>query len=220
VANHGLLVEYSKLEQLEKEVQSIKDAVNPNGSARTLPPTPLPLPSPRESFSLFPARPMVSTPVLSVGIPVQSPTQVSQLEQIPTPSLTSHATPTGLPRRGSEPRALGSRVFSGEDIDYYFDQYVDFFPLHIFIFNFSHLCFMALFRLPVSLMLCSFSPLIGILSISIRSSQWFVTKNRINFIKRSRFSFGLSLQSPVADMPRIQQSSHFCLSMFPPNFGM
>lgn len=104
----------SKLEQLEKEVQSIRDAV----STRALPVEPSlptasspPMPSSHVPFSTFPDRP--SIPVVSIP------------EQVPTPSQsTAYTTPTGPVKRPSEPRALLSRVFSGESIDHYFDQYV------------------------------------------------------------------------------------------------
>jgi transcriptional regulatory protein LEU3 len=67
--------------------------------------------SPRTSYSIFQNR-------RSIGGGSSVP------EQVPTPSqTTTYTTPTAHSvRRSSEPRALGSRVFSGEDIDYYFDK--------------------------------------------------------------------------------------------------
>ncbi|KAK1535275.1 hypothetical protein CPAR01_08817 [Colletotrichum paranaense] len=124
-----------KLEQLEKEVQTIKNAVNPSPVSATgiLPPAalPLPLPSPSTAYpgaaSAFsdhrppPSASRVSLPALS---PVQ---QARQPEQVPTPTLTSHTTPTGPARQPAQPRALGSKVLSGEDIDFYFDHYFEHF---------------------------------------------------------------------------------------------
>ncbi|TDZ71767.1 Citrinin biosynthesis transcriptional activator ctnR [Colletotrichum trifolii] len=127
------------LEQLEKEVQTIKNAVNPSpvSAARGLPPPGLPLPLPLTlpspstaySTSAFSDRPppsagRVSLPALS---PVLSHSSSRPAEQVPTPSLTSHTTPTGPPRSPAQPRALGSKVLSSEDIDIYFDRYFEYF---------------------------------------------------------------------------------------------
>ncbi|KAK1727981.1 uncharacterized protein BDZ83DRAFT_610825 [Colletotrichum acutatum] len=133
--SHKRMTRRSKLEQLEKEVQTIKNAVNPSPVSATgiLPPAalPLPLPSPSTAYpgaaSAFsdhrppPSASRVSLPALS---PVQ---QARQPEQVPTPTLTSHTTPTGPARQPAQPRALGSKVLSGEDIDFYFDHYFEHF---------------------------------------------------------------------------------------------
>ncbi|KAK1980855.1 hypothetical protein LZ30DRAFT_721935 [Colletotrichum cereale] len=129
----------SKLEQLEKEVQTIKNAVNPRpvssaAAAAPLAPAALPLPSPNTAYPAVgvfsdhnhppPSASRVSLPALS-PVPQSRPT-----EQVPTPTLTSHTshtTPTGPARQPAQPRALGSKVLSGEDIDSYFDQYFEHF---------------------------------------------------------------------------------------------
>ncbi|GJC80706.1 putative transcription factor SEF1 [Colletotrichum liriopes] len=110
---------------LEKEVQTIKNAVNPSpvSAAGALPPAALPLPSPSTAYPAPPApsASRVSLPALS-PVPQSRPT-----EQVPTPTLTSHTTPTGPARQPAQPRALGSKVLSGEDIDFYFDHYLEHF---------------------------------------------------------------------------------------------
>ncbi|KZL78437.1 binuclear zinc transcription factor [Colletotrichum tofieldiae] len=118
---------------LEKEVQTIKNAVNPSpvSAARALPPAALPLPSPSTAYPAVgvfsdhnrppPSASRVSLPALS-PVPQSRPT-----EQVPTPTLTSHTTPTGPARQPAQPRALGSKVLSGEDIDFYFDHYLEHF---------------------------------------------------------------------------------------------
>uniref|UniRef100_L2G9U7 Binuclear zinc transcription factor n=1 Tax=Colletotrichum fructicola (strain Nara gc5) TaxID=1213859 RepID=L2G9U7_COLFN len=119
-----------KLEQLEKEVQTIKNAVNPSpvSAAGVLPPAALPLPSPS---SAYPASAFADRPPPSAGrvsLPALSPVPHSRTaEQVPTPTLTSHTTPTGPPRHPAQPRALGSKVLSSEDIDFYFDTYFEHF---------------------------------------------------------------------------------------------
>lgn len=117
----------SKLEQLEKEVQTIKNAVNPSPVSATgaLPPSALPLPLPSPSTA-YPASAFSDRPPPSAGrvsLPALSPVhQGRSAEQVPTPTLTSHTTPTGPARHPAQPRALGSKVLSSEDIDFYFDR--------------------------------------------------------------------------------------------------
>jgi len=122
VVDSLLMSDKSKLEQLEREVQSIRDAVSVPASGPALhvnvgtefPASISPhMPSPKNSYSIFPgdsARGSASLPT-----------------EIPTPSqTTAYTTPTASysAKRPSEPRALGSRVFSGESIDIYFDKCV------------------------------------------------------------------------------------------------
>ncbi|WYZ40065.1 hypothetical protein EsH8_IV_000406 [Colletotrichum jinshuiense] len=130
--SHKRMTRRSKLEQLEKEVQTIKNAVNPSPVSATgaLPPAALPLPSPSTTYpaGVFLDRPPPSAS--RVSLPALSPVQSRPLEQIPTPTLTSHTTPTGPARQPAQPRALGSKVLSGEDIDFYFDHYFEHFHLY------------------------------------------------------------------------------------------
>ncbi|KAK2008107.1 hypothetical protein LZ32DRAFT_29864 [Colletotrichum eremochloae] len=123
----------SKLEQLEKEVQTIKNAVNPPpaSSAAAQPAAGLPLPSPDTAYpavGVFLDHNRPSPSASRVSLPALSPVpQTRSTEQVPTPTLTSHTTPTGPGRQPAQPRALGSKVLSGEDIDFYFDQYLEHF---------------------------------------------------------------------------------------------
>lgn len=141
----------SKLEELAAEVQNIKDAVtvaprtlldlssevNPSSSARPsisvqipnllhhphpghlqsaqpLPepngfiPAPPPPPAPP---SLFGRQRLYS---ISTELPIQ-PLTPARSSDVPSTSTAHFINP-------AEPRALGSRVFSGEDIDYYFEK--------------------------------------------------------------------------------------------------
>ncbi|KAK2003418.1 hypothetical protein LX36DRAFT_696918 [Colletotrichum falcatum] len=125
----------SKLEQLEKEVQTIKNAVNPHpvssSAAAALPTAALPLPSPDTAYpavGVFSDHNRPPPSASRVSLPALSPVpQTRSTEQVPTPTLTSHTTPTGPARQPAQPRALGSKVLSGEDIDFYFDQYLEHF---------------------------------------------------------------------------------------------
>ncbi|GKT46705.1 replication factor A protein 1 [Colletotrichum spaethianum] len=122
-----------KLEQLEKEVQTIKNAVNPSpvSAAGVLPAAALPLPSPSTAYpavGVFSDHTRPTPSASRVSLPALSPVpQTRPTEQVPTPTLTSHTTPTGPTRQTAQPRALGSKVLSGEDIDFYFDHYFEHF---------------------------------------------------------------------------------------------
>ncbi|KAK3333716.1 hypothetical protein B0T19DRAFT_354258 [Cercophora scortea] len=116
----------TKLEELAAEVQTIKDAVAPR------PMTDLPslrsvqLPSPHlASHSLGdPYHPAAPAPNLfSRARPFIRASETPAL----TPARTSDAASTRFSGGPAEPRALGSRVFSGEDIDYYFEKYFEHF---------------------------------------------------------------------------------------------
>lgn len=139
---------HSKLEELAAEVRNIKEAVAP----RTLPAIidDPPLASPTLSRAAAPVQlpsPHSNPPSLSTG-PYLPPRTNSFARLNPfvgsaapetnasTPASTQD-TPISLPAssgRPVEPKALGSRVFSGEDIEYYFDKYVYSLPvlLHCF----------------------------------------------------------------------------------------
>ncbi|KAK4231535.1 hypothetical protein QBC38DRAFT_465998 [Podospora fimiseda] len=140
----------SKLEELAAEVQNIKDAVAPRplldlsselGPARR---ASLPLPA----LSSIPAQlpthslPTHNLPIAPLGdhyIPPPSstsfkfnrprPYSISGETPLPplTPARTNDVLSAGSAVQLAEPRALGSRVFSGEDIDYYFDKYFEHF---------------------------------------------------------------------------------------------
>ncbi len=125
----------SKLEELAAEVQTIKDAVAPR-PLLTLPP------------ELPPMRPGPATlprPHIPVGPPSQPPSLADSYLPTPstnvfdrirsysmqgeapalTPARSSDAASINHLVRPAEPRALGSRVFSGDDINYYFEKYFD-----------------------------------------------------------------------------------------------
>ncbi|WDK15395.1 hypothetical protein CGRA01v4_06676 [Colletotrichum graminicola] len=132
--SHKRMTRRSKLEQLEKEVQTIKNAVNPHPASSTVPALPaaaLPLPSPDTAYpavGVFSDHNRPPPSASRVSLPALSPVpQTRSMEQVPTPTLTSHTTPTGPVRQPAQPRALGSKVLSGEDIDFYFDQYLEHF---------------------------------------------------------------------------------------------
>ncbi len=107
----------SKLEELQQEVRSIKEAVGKSTApppifTRTLPPI-----NSRDgilSQTLPPMRPF-DTPIL--------------LPPVLTPSVTTTPTPktiiSSIGSRAAEPRALKSRAFSGDDINFYFDKCVE-----------------------------------------------------------------------------------------------
>ena len=77
-----------------------------------------------QPFGPFPGRATAAPP-----LPPPPPAATPAPEQVPTPSQSTYTTTTPTaqqPKRLSEARALGSRVFTGEDIDHYFDQYASF----------------------------------------------------------------------------------------------
>lgn len=114
----------SKLEQLEKEVQTIKNAVNPSPVSVA---AALPFPSPNTAYpavGVFSDHGRPPPSASRVSLPALSPVPRPHPEQVPTPTLTSHTTPTAPARQPAQPRALGSKVLPGEDIDFYFDQCV------------------------------------------------------------------------------------------------
>ena len=124
----------SKLEELAAEVRNIKEAVAPRPIPPILNPAPVDpqvlarpvqLPSPHSNppslttDSYLPPRANSFVRLNPFIAPAVPETDVS------TPALSNDTTltlpaPSGRP---TEPRALGSRVFSGDDIDYYFEKY-------------------------------------------------------------------------------------------------
>ncbi|KAK6208047.1 binuclear zinc transcription factor [Colletotrichum tabaci] len=113
--------------KLEKEVQTIKNAVNPSPVSVA---AALPFPSPNTAYptvGVFSDHGRPPPSASRVSLPALSPVPRPQPEQVPTPTLTSHTTPTAPARQPAQPRALGSKVLSGEDIDFYFDHYFEHF---------------------------------------------------------------------------------------------
>ncbi|KAK3322137.1 hypothetical protein B0H66DRAFT_191905 [Apodospora peruviana] len=132
----------SKLEELAAEVQTIRDAVSvaprPQSQPQPLVDVPVPVPVPVE---LGPVRPVqLPSPHQSLGdsfLPAPGPLSnlytrprpysISAETAVLTPSRSDVASSSHLAARPAEPRALGSRVFSGEDIYYYFEKYFEHF---------------------------------------------------------------------------------------------
>lgn len=152
--SHKRVSKRSKFEELVQEVQNIKQAVGPRPPSATmtatatataqLPLPPIPQP-PSQQLSpaldhgrLFPTAPFSSaaTPLASIAsFSAPAPPRVipvpdaSPVAPAPTPSGASLATPSSSTGTGrpSQPRALKSRVFAGQDIDFYFDQYFEYY---------------------------------------------------------------------------------------------
>lgn len=147
--SHKRVSKRSKFEELVQEVQNIKQAVVPQSQAQTpsgqpqgqLPLPPIPQPSHAGHGRLFPTAPFSSsgTPLASIAsfsapappkiIPeASSVPSLTPGGQITTPSSAETGTGTGTGTgRPSQPRALKSRVFAAQDIDFYFDFYFEHF---------------------------------------------------------------------------------------------
>ncbi|KAK0736979.1 hypothetical protein B0T21DRAFT_450186 [Apiosordaria backusii] len=130
----------SKLEELAAEVQNIKDAVvaprpvldlhqhhqhshlHLEAPSITAEPTYIPaLSAPSISTSSASSNAIFSRPRLY---------SISSENAVPpplTPAGSNGPSTAGHSQHPAEPRALGSRVFSGEDIDYYFEKYFEHF---------------------------------------------------------------------------------------------
>ncbi|KAK4459142.1 putative transcription factor [Cladorrhinum samala] len=150
----------SKLEELAAEVQNIKEAVAPRAlvdvpsglaPARraSLPPpalssVPAQLPSHGPASHGLRTAPPPAPPPEQHYIPAPSsagafkfgrprPFSISGETAIPpsTPVRTNDVLSAGSAVQLAEPRALGSRVFSGEDIDYYFGKYFEHFHAYL-----------------------------------------------------------------------------------------
>lgn len=135
------LTRCSKFDELVQEVQSIKQAVAPQTPSSAahgqlpLPPIPPPgqhLPSPRsDQPRLYPSAgfssgvsSLASIPSFSNAPPPRTFPEASSVPALTPGPLTTPSSASGRP---AQPRALKSRVFSGEDIDRYFDQYFEHF---------------------------------------------------------------------------------------------
>ena len=132
----------SKLEELAAEVQTIKDAVAPGRPMLSAPPElppvrPVPLPLPVQQVQLprpqLPPQPLADNTFLPAPPSLFSrlrPYSLQSETPAPTPGevrINDVVLPPGQLARPAEPRALGSRVFSGEEINYYFDKYFEHF---------------------------------------------------------------------------------------------
>lgn len=188
----------SKLEELQQEVRSIKEAVGKSAVpspiyTRTLPPI-----NTRDgllSHTLPPMRPF-DAPVM--------------LPPVLTPSVTTTPTPktviSSLGGRTAEPRALKSRAFSGEDINYYFDKYV----------RSLSACFLCRRQLIGGFDL-TISP--GTLTIFIRTSQSSGPATPTSAMNLRRYSFGRSWLSPPGGSQRMIPSCRFSLNRFRRKYG-
>ncbi|KAK4212925.1 hypothetical protein QBC37DRAFT_424042 [Rhypophila decipiens] len=130
----------SKLEELAAELQTIKDAVAPGPllqGAHAVEMTPsvhsVPGPAPvsvhlpplhQATVASASTDSYLAAPPNFFGRP--RPYSISAETTMMTPSRSDGAS-SGQQQRPAEPRALGSRVFSGEDIDYYFEKYFEHF---------------------------------------------------------------------------------------------
>lgn len=150
--SHKRVSKRSKFEELVQEVQNIKQAVHvgprpPSAAAAAaaaataqLPLPSIPPPASQqlspalEHGRLFPAAPFTSstaTPLASIAsfsapAPPRNVTDTSSVTPALTPGGASLATPASTATgRPSQPRALKSRVFAGQDIDFYFDKYFE-----------------------------------------------------------------------------------------------
>ncbi|PNY23460.1 Uncharacterized protein TCAP_06602 [Tolypocladium capitatum] len=109
----------SKLEQLEQELSSIKQVVNPgaNGLAAWTPP------SPHATFSALPEQ----TPAAGVGLRRPPPDVPTPRSGPPTGSSfgpSHHGSERPAKTGPAESRVLGSHVVSGEDVDWYFGKFL------------------------------------------------------------------------------------------------
>ncbi|KAK0623320.1 hypothetical protein B0T14DRAFT_172968 [Immersiella caudata] len=122
----------SKIEELAAELQTIKEAVAPSrppliSVPPELPPVrpvPVPLPVHQQipSSNYLPAPSNLFNRLRPYPLQSETPATTPGVVRINDGTLPSG--PMALP---AEPRALGSRVFSGEEINYYFDKYFEHF---------------------------------------------------------------------------------------------
>ncbi|KAK5664254.1 hypothetical protein OQA88_471 [Cercophora sp. LCS_1] len=123
----------SKLEELAAELQNMKDAIAAPRPVLSVPPElppvrgPVQLPRPHPPVpqqplpdSFLPAPPNLFNRLRPYTLQGEAPAPT--LVRIPDVAMSGQ-----LPLRPAEPRALGSRVFSSEEINYYFDKYFEHF---------------------------------------------------------------------------------------------
>ncbi|EXM05195.1 hypothetical protein FOIG_05204 [Fusarium odoratissimum NRRL 54006] len=111
--SHKRVTRRSKLELLEQELRSIKEVVQPKSNAES------PSVSQRNG-TVFPIQPSQLPPatngtVFSLSSNLQSPQQPQSF--VPSATLLEKTEPT-------KPRMLGGKLVSGQDIDWYFEKYL------------------------------------------------------------------------------------------------
>lgn len=114
---HKRITKRSKLEQLEQELRSIKQVVHPHGTdaadLKWTPPSPrAPFQNATESYSRSFAQPVPQTPT-----PLSEP---SAAAAPPSARLSEQRPKTGP----TQARMLGKHRVSGDDIDWYFDKFL------------------------------------------------------------------------------------------------
>ncbi|CAN8096979.1 unnamed protein product [Discula destructiva] len=137
--SHKRVSKRSKFEELVQEVQSIKQAVGPRTPSEHHQQLPLPpLPAPQhiaqpasDTSRLYSSAPFSTgaTPISNIAsfsAPAPPRTIPESSSSVPGLTPAQITTPSSAgPRGPSQPRALKSRVFAGQDIDYYFDKYFE-----------------------------------------------------------------------------------------------
>ncbi|KAL1882776.1 hypothetical protein VTK73DRAFT_901 [Phialemonium thermophilum] len=129
--SHKRTTKRSKLEELAAEVRTIKEAVSPRsrsdtlleGSSVAVPQLPT---SRLDLYARLPSNPIASA--LPSSSSASEPAVSGDLPALTPQSYTTPSASAGLP---TQPRALGSRVFSAEDIDYYFTRFFEHFHPHL-----------------------------------------------------------------------------------------
>lgn len=128
----------SKFEELVQEVQNIKQAVAPRTpSTPQLPLPSVPTPQPQQTSPRSEQSRIYTNAAFSAGTtPLSSmasftappPRAIPETASVPalTPS-NQITTPSSATPRPSQPRALKSRVFAGQDIDFFFERYFEYF---------------------------------------------------------------------------------------------
>ncbi|KAF7551019.1 hypothetical protein G7046_g7833 [Stylonectria norvegica] len=112
----------TKLEVLEQELKSIKEAVNPRVNGETS--TSWSPPTPRTNNSIFPPQPPTPAAILPPR------TSLPDLRDLPLTNATQPPAPyekTGP----TKARLLGGQLISGEDIDWYFNRYLECFHPYV-----------------------------------------------------------------------------------------
>ncbi|KAI0597689.1 hypothetical protein F4775DRAFT_225647 [Biscogniauxia sp. FL1348] len=122
---HKRVSRKSKLDELVQEIQSIKQTVGGSAPLPGYSQQPQPRPQPPQHGEMRPGLPSPAGTSSAAAIPAA----VESSTMAPSPGLQTPVTITTLPQdpavEPSLPRALGSRPFSGEDIDYYFQKYFE-----------------------------------------------------------------------------------------------
>lgn len=136
-----ILTVCSKFEELVQEVQNIKQAVAPRTPLSTaqlpLPPIPPSSTLPNTSSDADQGRLYSSAAFTAGTTPLSTlasftsppPRAIPETSSLPAlaPGTTQIATPSSASGHTSQPRALKSRVFAAQDIDFFFDKYFELF---------------------------------------------------------------------------------------------